>query len=213
MWVYYPIIRRAIEFTLVVLLLPFAFLVGLLTALAVALDSRGGVFFIQTRPGKNGVPFRMLKFRTMKVAPQVPFRLTDAHDARLTRTGRWMRALHLDEIPQLWHVLVGEMSLIGPRPVPMELYAEFLEIIPDYDTRHTIAPGVTGLAQICLGYVNTLEGEREKYLYDRFYISYQGPKLDAWVLWATFVKMLGIRVDHTWVEAQVLAENAKKSAP
>lgn len=209
----YSLIRRAIEIILVLLVLPLALVLGLLVAMAVLLDSRGGVFFVQIRPGKNGRPFRMFKFRTMKVAQQEPFRLTDAQDSRLTRTGGWMRALHLDEIPQLWHVLSGEMSLLGPRPVPMELYAEFLEKIPHYNERHAVAPGITGLAQVCLGYVNTLEGEREKCQYDLYYIENQSPAMDTWILWATIAKIMGLRLDKERMQTQVARYTTKKVPP
>lgn len=210
---FYPWIRRVIEIILVLLALPLALVLGLLAAIIILFDSRGGVFFIQTRPGKNGLPFSMFKFRTMKVAREEPFRLTDAQDSRLTRTGGWLRALHLDEIPQLWHVLSGEMGLIGPRPVPLELYAEFLEKIPQYSDRHAMAPGITGLAQVCLGYVNTLEGEREKCQYDLYYIANQSPALDAWILWATIAKILSLRVDKERMKACIVQFNTKKVPP
>lgn len=191
---HYHHFRRAIEIILVLLVAPPALLLGLLVALIVASDSTGGPFFIQIRPGKHGRPFRMIKFRTMTVVQQGPFRLTEAGDKRLTGVGKWLRDFHLDEIPQLWHVLKGEMSLIGPRPVPMELYAGYLENIAGYDDRHAVAPGITGLAQVSLGYVNTLEGERDKWRYDVFYIAQRSAALDAWILWATAAKLWGVKL-------------------
>jgi lipopolysaccharide/colanic/teichoic acid biosynthesis glycosyltransferase len=195
----YPVIRRGVELFLLLLAAPFALFLGGFAALAV----------VQIRPGKNGRPFRMFKFRTMTSSRNEPFRLTDAQDTRLTSVGSWMRKLHLDEIPQLWHVLTGEMSLIGPRPVPMELYEDFLRQIPNYDQRHAIAPGITGLAQVCLGYVNTLEGERQKCAFDLYYIENQGSGLDLWILWATIAKIVGLKIDREKWETRVLN---KKSA-
>lgn len=196
----YRKIRRGIEVLFVLFVTPVALVSGLICAITIHLDSPGGTLFIQTRPGKNGHPFRMLKFRTMAKTANAPFQLTQSGDTRLTTVGQWMRAFHLDEIPQLWHVLNGEMSLIGPRPVPMELYDNFLNQIPQYDKRHTLAPGITGLAQVCLGYVNTLDGEREKLKYDLYYIENQNIVLDLWILWATFSKIVGLPVNRAkWV--------------
>lgn len=184
--------KRVIELALAVAFLPLAVPLGVLVAVIIWLDSPGAVFFVQTRPGRYGRPFRMVKFRTMIQLPQQPFRLTQKDDQRLTRAGKMLRKLHLDEIPQLWHVLTGEMSLIGPRPVPMELYETFRREIPGYDARHEVAPGITGLAQVRLGYVNTLEGEREKWSLDVWYIEHLSGKLDWLILKATFAKILGL---------------------
>lgn len=183
--------RRFAELVLTLTALPFAVPLGLVAALAIAADSRGGVLFLQIRPGKNGKPFRMIKFRTMTARQEGVFQLTRTHDTRLTRVGKWLRKTHLDEIPQLWHVLRGEMSLIGPRPVPMELYAEYLEKIPRYDERHQAPPGISGLGQVLLGYTNTLEGEKEKWRYDVYYIRHRSAALDAWILWATLAGVMG----------------------
>ncbi|MBC7775325.1 MAG: sugar transferase [Phycisphaerae bacterium] len=205
--------RRVIEIALVMLALPVASVLGLLIAAAISLESKGGALFVQTRPGKHGRAFRMVKFRTMTASQHEPFRLTVSQDARLTRVGRWMRATHLDEIPQLWHVLTGEMSLIGPRPVPMELYTHYRDKIFDYDARHAVVPGITGLAQVSLGYVNTLEGEREKWQFDVFYIAHRSPTLDAWILWATIANLLGIKIKMDCVLARVAAFDGNKNAP
>lgn len=183
--------RRFAELVLTLTALPFAVPLGLVAALAIAADSRGGVLFLQIRPGKNGKPFRMIKFRTMTARQEGAFQLTRTHDTRLTRVGKWLRKTHLDEIPQLWHVLRGEMSLIGPRPVPMELYAEYLEKIPGYDERHQAPPGISGLGQVLLGYTNTLEGEKEKWRYDVYYIRHRSAALDGWILWATLAGVMG----------------------
>jgi lipopolysaccharide/colanic/teichoic acid biosynthesis glycosyltransferase len=124
-----------------------------LIAVAIRLDSRGPVFFAQWRTGPNGRPFRMLKFRTMRAAAADPYgaRQTSRHDPRLTRIGRWLRRLSLDELPQLLNVLRGEMSLIGPRPHALGTRAAgraFEQVHRDYAARHRLRPGLTGLAQV-----------------------------------------------------------------
>lgn len=210
---FYSRFKRSAEVVLVLLTLPLTAPLALLTALAIILDSKGGAFFVQARPGKHGKVFRMVKFRTMSVLPSRPFRLTEHRDTRLTRVGKWIRNAHLDEIPQLIHVMAGTMRLIGPRPVPLELYDGFKEKIAGYDARHALAPGITGLAQVCLGYVNTLEGEQEKWRYDVYYIAQEGPMLDAWVLWATVAKTLGIKTRAAQMAARVDAFHANKNAP
>lgn len=188
----HPILHRSFEVLLVATLLPVLLPTGAVLAMAVALESPGGPWFTQRRPGRLGRVFVMRKFRTMRQPDlDAPFRLTTLGDDRLTRTGRWMRTLHLDELPQLWHVLTGDMRLVGPRPVPFELYAAYLEKIPGYDMRHAVPPGITGLAQVCIGYTNTLEGERQKWRYDCCYIARQSLVFDMRILWATLASALG----------------------
>ncbi len=155
-------------------------------ALWVVLDSKGGAFFVQERPGLHGKLFKLYKFRSMqKAGNKEPFKLTTENDARVTRAGKWLRQLHLDELPQLINVLRGDMSLVGPRPIPAELYTSCKEEIDHYDLRHCIKPGITGFSQVWLGYTNTMQGEALKWKYDMYYIKYLSPGFDAQLLWQT----------------------------
>ena len=181
-------LRRIVEVFLIIIASPVLIILTILTAFSIFLEDGSPVFFIQKRPGKNGKMFCLIKFRSMTKKPQTQFELTQKQDNRITTVGRIIRKFHLDEIPQLWNVLKGDMSLIGPRPVPAELYNCYLSEIPNYDFRHVIRPGVTGLAQIELGYTNTLEGEQQKWNWDRDYILNISPKADFRILWRTFVK-------------------------
>lgn len=152
----------------------------------IRLDSRGGVFYLQKRPGRGNRLFTLIKFRSMSVPKQGDsFLLTQANDARLTTAGKWLRKLHLDELPQLLNVVLGHMSLVGPRPLPEPLYAEYQQAIPDYDLRHLIKPGITGFAQVWQGYTNTMAEEALKWKYDVYYIQRISLKNDLRILWET----------------------------
>jgi exopolysaccharide biosynthesis polyprenyl glycosylphosphotransferase len=157
----------------------------LLIALAIALDSRGPILFVQERAGRNGTPFGLLKFRTMHPcdAPRSEW-VTDNLD-RITPLGRWLRRFRLDELPQLLNVLRGEMNLIGPRPHPVGNHAIFLEQIAYYGLRSTVRPGVTGWAQVRYGYANNLDEETEKMRFDLFYIKNRSLWLDARIMFET----------------------------
>jgi exopolysaccharide biosynthesis polyprenyl glycosylphosphotransferase len=158
-----------------VLLLP----VFALVALAVKLDSRGPVFFIQQRAGKNGRPFGLVKFRTMHPCDRPTSEWVHDNVDRITRIGRYLRRFRIDELPQVVNVLRGEMNLIGPRPHPTSNHAVFMENIPYYGLRSTVRPGVTGWAQVQYGYANNLEEETEKMRYDLYYIKNRSLWLDA----------------------------------
>jgi lipopolysaccharide/colanic/teichoic acid biosynthesis glycosyltransferase len=164
-----------------VLLLP------LLAAIAVAvkLDSRGPVFFIQQRAGKAGRPFGLVKFRTMHPCDEPPSEWALDNINRITRLGRYLRRFRLDELPQVVNVLRGEMNLLGPRPHPTRNHAHFMQQIAYYGLRSTVRPGVTGWAQVRYGYANNLEEETEKMRYDLYYIKNRSLWLDARILLET----------------------------
>lgn len=165
-------------------------------ALLVKLDSAGPVLFVQQRIGKDGRQFPLLKFRTMHPdahpdAERASEWVKDNGD-RITRVGRWLRKFRLDEVPQLFNVLLGHMNLVGPRPHPASNYNLFMHRIPFYAFRSMVLPGITGWAQVRYGYANNLEEEAEKMCYDLYYIKYFSLWLDLRILLKTIkVVILG----------------------
>jgi len=158
----------------------------LLTAVLIKLESRGPVFYKQERVGKNGRTFVLSKFRSMRVdAEQDGPVWATKHDSRTTRVGRVIRKIRVDEIPQFWNILKGEMSFVGPRPERPHFVAQLAEEIPFYEQRHLIAPGLTGWAQIKYPYGASIEDARQKLQYDLFYIKNQSLLMDAVILFET----------------------------
>jgi exopolysaccharide biosynthesis polyprenyl glycosylphosphotransferase len=174
-----------------VLTIPLA----LLAALAVKLSSSGPVLYRQTRVGQNGVPFTLYKFRSMRVDAETDTGAVWASrdDPRATWVGRWMRMLRIDELPQFWNVLRGEMSLVGPRPERPEFVKTFTEKIPYYRQRHCVKPGITGWAQINHKYGDTFEDTVIKLEYDLYYIKHMSISLDGFILFQTMKTMLRSR--------------------
>ena len=160
-----------------------------LIAAAIWIEDRGPVLFRQSRVGRNRVNFSVLKFRTMR-ATTGGDRYTRANDSRITRVGRFLRTTRLDEVPQLWNVLIGEMSLIGPRAEWSKLVAEYEQKIPCYHFRHLVKPGITGWAQINYPYGEDLEDTLRKLEYDLYYIRYFSFVLDASIVLKTIHVML-----------------------
>jgi sugar transferase (PEP-CTERM system associated) len=157
-----------------------------LTAVLIKLESRGPIFYKQERIGKNGRTFVLTKFRSMRVdAEQDGPVWASKGDARTTRVGRIIRKMRVDEIPQFWNILKGEMSFVGPRPERPHFVAQLAAEIPFYEQRHLIAPGLTGWAQIKYPYGASTEDARQKLQYDLFYIKNQGLILDAIILFET----------------------------
>ncbi|HJT28493.1 MAG TPA: TIGR03013 family XrtA/PEP-CTERM system glycosyltransferase, partial [Pyrinomonadaceae bacterium] len=143
----------------------------IVTALLIKLESRGPIFYKQERVGKNGRTFVLAKFRSMRVdAEQDGPVWASKSDSRTTRVGRVIRKIRVDEIPQFWNILKGEMSFVGPRPERPHFVAQLAEEIPFYEQRHLIAPGLTGWAQIKYPYGASIEDARQKLQYDLFYI-------------------------------------------
>src|SRR5262245_3058154 len=167
-----------------------------LIAVAIKLDSDGPVFFMQERVGLKGRSFRLVKFRTMHPADGRTSEWAKDNDYRITRLGKWLRALHLDELPQFINILRGDMDLVGPRPHPASNFQLFSEQIPYYSLRATVRPGITGWAQVRYGYANDLEQETEKMRYDLFYIKHKSAWLDLRILLDTIKLHLGVSGSH-----------------
>jgi len=180
-----------------ILLIPGLPVIGL-TVLLVRLTSRGRGIYRQTRLGKDGQVFSVYKIRTMKHNAEArtgPV-WTQVNDPRITPIGRVLRRLHLDEFPQLFNVLRGEMSLIGPRPERPEFVDVLAEAIPGYESRLVVPPGITGLAQVNLDPDTDLNSVRRKLTLDLEYIQHAGPLLDVRIFLCTLAHLLWIRGDR-----------------
>jgi exopolysaccharide biosynthesis polyprenyl glycosylphosphotransferase len=157
------------------------------TAIAVRLDSAGPILFKQERVGCDGVPFTVFKFRSMRADAEAKTGAVWAseNDPRITRSGRFIRKTRLDELPQLINILVGDMSLVGPRPERPVFVQDLSQKIPYYSQRHIVKPGLTGWAQINYPYGNTVEDALQKLQYDLFYIKNQSLLFDLSILFNT----------------------------
>ena len=158
-----------------------------LAALAIRLDSKGPIFFAQERVGQDGKTFMVLKFRSMRDRAEAETGpcFTQAQDNRITRVGRFIRKTRIDELPQLWNVFRGEMSLVGPRPERREFMDELNVRYPYFGLRSNLKPGVTGWAQVRHGYVNEMAGFEEKLSFDLYYMKYRSVWMDLLILWKT----------------------------
>ncbi len=163
-----------------------------LIMLAVRLDSEGPIFYMQTRVGKNGRLFKVVKFRTMRHDAEAASgpQWAGNNDPRVTRVGKFLRTTRLDEIPQLWCVLKGDMAFVGPRPERPEFIENLSREIPYYGVRHMVRPGVTGWAQIKYKYGSTIEDAREKLQYDLYYIKNASIGLDFLIMFQTIKTVL-----------------------
>ena len=157
-----------------------------LIALAIKLCDRGPVFYTQERVGQNGLVFTLYKFRTMRTdAEQGHSIWSSPGDPRVTRVGRWLRRTRLDELPQLYNVLIGNMSIIGPRPERPDLVGQLCEKVPYYTERHLIKPGLTGWAQISFRYGSSVEDAKRKLQFDLYYLKHMSFELDMIILLRT----------------------------
>ncbi len=188
----YPAFKRLIDIGLSLVGMA-AFLALLpLIALAIRLDSPGGIFYSQERTGLNGRTFRIYKFRSMRADAEARTGavFSRPNDPRVTRVGRFLRKTRLDELPQVWNILRGDMSLVGPRPERPEHVRRLTEKIPFYRTRHIIRPGLTGWAQVRYPYGSSDEDALAKLQYDLYYIRHQSLILDLMILVRTVGKVI-----------------------
>jgi sugar transferase (PEP-CTERM system associated) len=188
----FVLVRRMVSVIISLIGLILALPLLPLIMLAIRLDSKGPVFYAQTRVGKGGRIFKVVKFRTMRrdaEAANGPQWAGD-NDPRITRVGKFLRSSRLDEIPQLWCVLKGDMAFVGPRPERPEFIEWLSKEIPYYGVRHMVRPGLTGWAQVKYKYGSTVEDSREKLQYDLFYIKNASIGLDLLIMFLTVKTVL-----------------------
>lgn len=186
--------KRGFDLVLSLLFLPPLLVITALLFLLNPFFNRGPLFFTQARMGQGWVPFTAVKFRTM--LPEEGARR--GHDDplethRITPLGRFLRKSRVDELPQVFNVLRGEMSLIGPRPDVVEHAREYALLVPGYRDRHKVRPGISGLAQTEIGYAEGVEATRRKVRADLYYIEHAGFGLDGYVFVRTIQTVLGRR--------------------
>ncbi len=182
------IIHRFLALIGLIISLPIA----LLTAVLIKLESNGEIFYKQERVGKNGKIFKVIKFRSMRADAEAdgkPVWATDGDD-RATKVGRVIRKIRVDEIPQFWNIIKGEMNFVGPRPERPHFVAQLAEEIPFYEHRHLVAPGLTGWAQIKYPYGASIEDARQKLQYELYYIKNQSIALDLVIVFETVKTVL-----------------------
>ncbi|NNL85243.1 MAG: sugar transferase [Myxococcales bacterium] len=189
-------VKRALDISAAVFGLIIAAPIIGLAAVAIKLDSPGPVFFGQVRVGRGGVPFRVWKLRSMRDDAEKltgAVWATGAADDRITRVGRLIRPARIDELPQLWNVLRGSMSLVGPRPERPEFVDMLAERYPYFRARSAVPPGITGWAQIREGYVNDVEDVEQKLALDFYYLKYRSLGMDLLILWKTIKTVVLLR--------------------
>ncbi len=181
------ILKRGCDVTLSLVMLLLTLPLMCLTALAIKADTSGPVFYRQQRIGKFGHPFTLLKFRSMSVdaEPGGNPLWAQKRDPRVTKVGAFIRATQIDELPQLANVILGQMSLVGPRPERPHFVSQLNDAIPFYRERHYVKPGVTGWAQVNYPYGASVEDAREKLAYDLYYVKHRGIVLDILILLST----------------------------
>jgi exopolysaccharide biosynthesis polyprenyl glycosylphosphotransferase len=184
--------KRFIDILVSAAILVIGLPLWILVAAAVKLDSAGPVFYLQERVGRNGRRFSMVKFRSMKIdAEKISGpKWAEKNDPRVTRIGRLIRKLHVDEVPQFVNVLVGDMSLVGPRPERPYFVDQFEQDLPLYRRRLRVRPGITGWAQIKYRYDQSVEDVKTKLKYDLFYIENMSWRMDLKILFNTLYVML-----------------------
>jgi putative colanic acid biosysnthesis UDP-glucose lipid carrier transferase len=208
------LLKRIIDIVISVLIIVFilSWLVPVV-GLIIILDSRGPVFFSQARVGRFGKSFRCLKFRTMYVNIEADFKQAEENDPRITRVGSFLRRTNLDEFPQFINVLLGQMSIVGPRPHMYKDCRDFSKVVKEYKFRSLVKPGITGLAQV-KGLRGPTENEKsivERYKWDAFYVKNAGSLMDLRVIAFTAKQTLkqGLKI-FTAIQSLFQSEKSSK---
>lgn len=179
----FAITKRACDFIIAILALPLILLVALVLLAVNPIWNAGPLFFMQTRMGRHCKPFRAVKFRTMRPTHKITRGPDDPLEAeRITALGRFLRRTRIDELPQFFNVIAGQMSLIGPRPDYWDHAVHYLDFIPGYRQRHVVRPGISGLAQVDGGYAEGINATMEKTRLDLRYIRRSGVAMELYVL-------------------------------
>ena len=180
----------AISGSMLLIVSPVMLIVGLL----IKLESKGPALYNQTRTGQNNKPFTIYKFRSMRIdAEKNGAQWAVQNDTRITKIGKFIRLTRLDELPQLWNVLKGEMSFVGPRPERPEFNDMLKRQLPYYDLRHTLRPGLTGWAQVLYPYGASIEDSKEKLQFELYYIKHSSILLDLLIILKTVAVVVGAR--------------------
>lgn len=188
------VLKRVVDFVCALAALVVLAPVMAVIALAIKLDSVGPVFYVQERVGHFGELFKIFKFRTMRTDAEAngPVWCAGDEDPRMTKLGAFLRRTHLDEVPQVFNVLVGEMSLVGPRPERPCFVEQLDRMVPRYDERLFIKPGITGLAQVHYRYDASIDDVKRKLRFDLLYVKRMCLALDAKILaWTLLVVATG----------------------
>ena len=179
-------IKRGLDLIIAIILMVLASPVALIAAIIIKIESKGPIIFKQIRTGENGKKFKIYKFRSMKIHDEKKYpKYTLDNDDRITKFGKFMRKTRIDELPQLFCIVKGTMSFVGPRPEWDLLVEEYKEKIPYYNLRHMIKPGITGWAQVMYPYGECVEDAKRKLEYDLYYLKHQDLILDVLTIMKT----------------------------
>jgi exopolysaccharide biosynthesis polyprenyl glycosylphosphotransferase len=192
---FYELMKRILDILVSLVGLSIFFILGPLTAILIFFDSGLPILYHQIRSGMGGRSYNIYKFRTMfqDAEKDGKAQVTHENDARITRIGRFLRRTHIDELPQFWNVLRGEMSIVGPRAERPELITKYQEKIPLYRARLLVKPGITGWAQINYGYSDTIARTNVKLEYDLYYIKHRNLFMDISIILQTITQVIGFR--------------------
>jgi exopolysaccharide biosynthesis polyprenyl glycosylphosphotransferase len=190
---FYELAKRLMDIAGALLGLLVTVIVFPLVALMILIETGYPIFYFQNRLGKNGAPYTMIKFRSMRKEKEDVIQTTRHDDPRITRFGKLMRRSHIDEFPQFINVLLGQMSLVGPRAERAELVAALQEVVPFYRARLLVKPGLTGWAQINFGYASSVEDTATKLEYDLYYIKHRSLIMDLITILRTVSSVIMLR--------------------